>query len=86
MTNVNKREAKAPPKFHLEIERRGGSCAALIDGVVSICEFSENTVLLVCHGGRIRINGERLTVLTFEKRTVEVTGKIVGAELSYGKN
>ena len=86
MTTDNKRKPKAPPKFHLELERRGGACAALVDGVVGVCEFSESTVLLTCHGGRARINGDGLEILTFENRTVEVIGKISGVELSYGKN
>lgn len=86
MTSDNKRSSSSPPKFHLELERRGGACAVAIDGVVGVCEFSEVSVLLVCHGGRVRINGEKLAILTFENRTVEVIGKVLGVELSYGKN
>lgn len=72
--------------FHIEIEKRGKGAVMVVTGIIGVSDFSDSDVCLVSHGGRFRIKGSKLSLLTFENRTVEVSGKIEGVELLYGKN
>lgn len=81
-----KTERNSPPRFFAELERRGRTCAVTVSGIVAVSEFSSEAIGLVCRGGRMRVLGEELKLLTLENRTAEVRGKILGVSLSYGKN
>ena len=89
MTKVIKRGASERPKIiptlEAELIGRGGVSSFSVSGVVCIGELSEEAVLLVCHGGRLRVTGERLDLVVFENRSAEIRGKISGVTLTYGK-
>ena len=86
MTQFKTKEKESAPRFFAEIERRGRGSAVTVSGIVAVSELSSEAVGLVCRGGRMRVVGEGLRLLTFENRTAEVRGKILGVSLIYGKN
>ena len=81
-----KRDRQTPPRIFAEIERRGRICAVTVGGIVAVSEFSAEAIGLGSHGGRLRVSGEGLRLVTLENRTAEVRGKIIGVSLIYGKN
>ncbi len=75
-----------PSGFFLNAERSIRGMRISLGGVVSVSEFSHETVLLVTHGGKIRICGTGLLLSVFEGRGTEISGKVGGIEFIYGKN
>ena len=70
----------------LEI-RKGKRFSCLVcSAVVSIAEYSTESVVFATHKGRVTILGKELTISVLENRTVEVFGKILEVGMSYGKH
>ena len=84
--NKEKKYKKPPLPVHLELEKEGRFFSCVICGIMLVPVFSENEILLVTQGGRLRIFGEKLSLVTFGDRSCEVKGKIAGVEMLYGKN
>lgn len=85
-----KRERSSPPspmsRFNLEANRHVRGMSMLIGGVVGIREYSDETMILATHGGRVGISGRRLSLTIYENNSVEVVGRIEEVTFSYGKN
>ena len=50
-----------------------------------VSEYTENTVELLAHSGRVLFCGESLGISVLEGRVVEIYGKITEVRLGYGK-
>ena len=72
--------------FHIEINRIKRGISLIATDVIGINDFGEDRAVLMTHGGRIIISGERLTVMIYEHNTVEISGKISEVGFTYGKN
>ncbi|MBO5907307.1 MAG: YabP/YqfC family sporulation protein [Clostridia bacterium] len=72
--------------FHIEVNRIKRGISLVASGVIGINDFGEDRAVLMTHGGRIIISGDRLTVLIYEHNTVEISGKISEVGFTYGKN
>ncbi len=82
-------EKKTPPLpsgFFLNAERKARGMRISLGAVVSIAEFSHEEILLVSHGGKIKITGTELSVSVFEGRCVEIYGRVKEIVFLYGKN
>jgi len=74
-----------PSSFHIEMKKSSRGALAVISGVMSISEYTDQTIELLAHSGRLLILGESLGVSVLEGRVVEVYGKITEVRLGYGK-
>ena len=70
----------------LEIKKGKRSACLVCSAVVSIVDYSSESLTVATHKGRVSIVGEGLVLSVLENRTVEVFGKIEGVEMSYGKH
>ena len=52
---------------------------------MSISEYTDSSIELISHSGRLLIIGESLGVSVLEGRVVEVYGRITEVRLGYGK-
>ena len=52
---------------------------------MSVSEYTESTVELLSHSGRVKIFGEALGISVLEGRVIEVYGRITEVKLGYGK-
>ncbi len=71
--------------FHLEMKKSSKGAAAVISGIMSIIDYSEERITLLTHSGRVSLSGEYLTVTVLENRIIEIYGIIEGVQLFYGK-
>ena len=71
--------------FHIEMKKSSRGAIAVISGVMSIGEYTDCSVELLSHSGRINLIGEALTISVLEGRVVEVYGMITEVRLGYGK-
>lgn len=71
--------------FCVEIKKSTRGAVAVVHGVMSINEYSEERVELLSHFGRMSILGEMLTVSVLQDRVVEIYGRITEVRLGYGR-
>ena len=71
--------------FRIEIRKSSRGAIAVLSGVMSIGEYTDTTVELLSHSGRLNLIGESLGVSVLEGRVVEVYGKITEVRLTYGR-
>ena len=69
----------------LEIKKGKRSACLVCSAVVSIVDYSEESLIIATHKGRVNIIGEGLVLSVLENRTVEVFGRIEEVRMSYGK-
>lgn len=74
-----------PSSFHIEMKKSSRGAVAIISSVMSISEYTESSIELISHSGRLLIIGESLGVSVLEGRVVEVYGRITEVRLGYGK-
>lgn len=72
--------------FHVEIKKSLRGAVAVISGVMGIGEYTEDSILLLSHSGRMTVVGESLGISVLEERTVEIYGRITEVRLGYGKS
>ena len=72
--------------FHLEADRSTKGMSVILSGVIGISDFSDSSIHLLSHGGRIIVNGKKLFICVYENNTVEIGGKVEGVIFKYGKN
>ena len=78
--------AKGLKSFHMEASRCASGMSMLLSGIIGVADFSQESILLLSHGGRIVIEGKGLSVCVFEHSSVEIVGKIEEIKFKYGKN
>ena len=71
--------------FHIEMKKSSRGAVAVISGVMSVSEYTESSLELLSHSGRVRIFGEALGISVLEGRVIEVYGRITEVRLGYGK-
>ena len=71
--------------FHIEMKKSSRGAIAVICGVMSIAEYTEESIELLSHSGRMTLCGESLGISVLEGRIVEIYGRIMEVKLSYGK-
>lgn len=93
MTKNNKQGGKAVPSpisalsaFHLEADRTGRGMAIVLGGILGISDFSDSSILLKSHGGRINVKGKGLFINVYENHSVEIVGRVEEIVFKYGKN
>ena len=72
--------------FHINAERCCAGLCLQIGGVVGIEDFSDESVTLCSHGGRVFVSGKRLSLCVYEDNTVEISGRVEEVRFGYGKN
>lgn len=75
----------SPSSFHVEIKKSSRGAVAVVSGVMSIGNFTEECVELLSHSGRLTLVGDSLEISVLEGRVVEIFGRITEVRLSYGK-
>lgn len=75
----------SPSSFHIEMKKSSHGAVAVITGVMSISEYTDESIELVAHSGRLWLLGESLGISVLEGRVVEIYGKITEVRLGYGK-
>ncbi|MBR2472694.1 MAG: YabP/YqfC family sporulation protein [Clostridia bacterium] len=93
MTKNNNRQSGSPrpmpsglSAFHIEADRTSRGMAIVLGGIIGISDFSDSSILLRSHGGRIAVNGRALFINVYENHTVEIVGKVEEIVFKYGKN
>ena len=85
----NKEKSSAPAPcvgVHMEAERVARGMSLLISGIIGVRDFSECSITLMSHGGRIIVSGKRLLLSVYEGNCVEIIGRVEGIEFRYGKD
>ena len=72
--------------FHLEADRSTKGMAIVLSGIIGVSDFSDNSIGLRSHGGRIVVNGEKLFINVYENNSVEIVGRVEEIVFKYGKN
>ena len=65
-----------PIVFHLEADRVLSGISVSISSVMSVMDFTKESVLLKLRRGKLRISGTALTISVYENRIVEISGKV----------
>lgn len=78
--------AAALSSFHMEADRSTKGMSVILSGVIGISNFSDSSIHLLSHGGRIVVNGQKLFICVYENNSVEIVGKVEGVVFKYGKN
>lgn len=93
MTKSNRQEGKAVPSlastlsaFHLEADRTSRGMVIALGGILGISDFSDSSIMLKSHGGRINVKGKGLFINVYENHNVEIVGKVEEIVFKYGKN
>ena len=69
----------------LEIKKTSSGAVLSVVGIMSVTELSGEAISLASHSGRLRVSGTDLVLSVFENRCVEISGKIEGVDMGYGK-
>ena len=69
----------------LEMRKTRVGAELVVTDILSIEEYSDEKIVLATHKGRIIIHGTGLLISVFEKRCVEVFGRIERFEMGYGR-
>ena len=69
-----------PSVFHIEVDKTERGISAIINGVLSIPDFSDTCAIIRLRGRKIRICGKRLSVAVYENRIAEIIGDIEGID------
>ena len=85
-TSVYSKLSSALSAFHLEADRSTRGMSVILSGVIGISDFSDSSIHLLSHGGRIVVNGQKLFICVYENNSVEIVGKVEGVVFKYGKN
>ena len=72
--------------FHLEADRSGGGMSLLLSGIIGVSDFSDESISLISHSGRIIVYGSKLFISLYENSYIEIEGKVNGITFNYGKN
>lgn len=92
MTEKNKKSdspssiAPSLSSFHLEANRSRRGLSLLVGGIIGISDFSDESVMLMSHSGRVTVLGRRLSICVYENNTVEISGRVEDINFTYGKN
>lgn len=71
--------------FHIEADRSPAGLSVFVSGIIGITDFTDESVTLKTHSGRVCISGKRLNVCVYEGNTVEISGRVEDIGLIYGK-
>ena len=85
MTKQNYKERAVHTSAVLEIRKSSRGATLSVVGVIGVTELSDESISLASHSGRLDVRGSGLVLSVFENKCVEVSGKIEGLELGYGK-
>ena len=90
MMRKKKKNDFSPPgrdlrSMHIEASRCKRGISILIDGIIGVTDFNENSIMLSSHGGRISISGRGLSLSVYDNGSVEIVGRIENLGFSYGK-
>lgn len=72
--------------FRLEANRCGGGMSIMLSGIIGVNDFSDESITLLSHGGRICVSGNKLFISLYENNTIEIVGRVKEITFSYGKN
>ena len=72
--------------FHLEANRSTKGMAIVLNGIIGVSDFSDSSIGLRSHSGRIIVNGQRLFISVYENNCVEIVGRVEEIVFKYGKN
>ena len=71
--------------FHVEMKKSSRGLIAVASGVMSVNEYTDTSVELLSHSGRVSFIGESLGISVLEGKVVEIYGKITEVRFGYGK-
>jgi hypothetical protein len=71
--------------FRLEASRSRAGMSLIVSGVIGVSDFSDETVVLLSHFGRITVKGRRLFINLYEVNNVELSGVAEEICFKYGK-
>lgn len=71
--------------FEIEMRKSSRGAVAVISGVMSVSEYTDSSIELLSHSGRVFICGESLGISVLEGRILEVYGRITEVRFGYGK-
>ncbi len=72
-------------EFNMEVTRKGGGASVVISGVLGIFELTDSHIGVLSHKARVGIFGSHLSLLVFQGRVVEISGRVEDIQLKYGK-
>ena len=78
------------PTYHVECDGRGGFWRVTVSGVIGVAQLSEDEIKLMTVRESLKISGSQIKMSVFERKTVEIFGKInnisIGASGKRAKN
>ena len=83
---VIRRASDGLSSFRMEAEKCAKGIRIRLAGIVGVNDFSEECIEITNHGGRVTINGKRLSIIIFENNQIEICGKVEKIGFAYGKN
>ena len=93
MTGISKRiklstvlSSMSKSSVHFEMKKSSRGAVAVVTGVMSITEYTDSTVELISHSGRITFVGESLGMTVLDGRVVEIYGRITEVRMGYGRS
>ena len=76
MQKKDKKGSAAISNFHIEADRVPSGISVSIGGVIAITALTDGEVRLKLVRGGVKVTGEGLSVSVYERRIVEVFGKV----------
>jgi hypothetical protein len=68
------------------MKKSSRAAVLVVSGILSIGEYTDSSLELVSHSGRITLLGESLGLSVLEGRVVEIYGRITEVRLGYGRS
>ena len=79
-------ESLGSKSVNIEMKKNSRGAIAVISGVVSVSEFTDEIVEILTQGGRIFVTGENLGLSALENHALEIYGRITEVKLAYGRS
>ena len=84
--NALKSISSVASPFHLEVDKVGRGMAVLVNGVIGVAEFSDQSVTLLISAMKVVITGYGMCITVYENKSVEIVGRIGRIDYLYDKN
>ena len=76
------RKVITSPYFEVHTKPRGAR--VVIIGAIGVSEVDVEGVLVKCHGVKLRINGNNISINVLERNTLELVGKVEDIKIING--
>lgn len=85
LTDIKSLVTASVSDFNIEITRSTRGVSVVISGAIGIFELTDSQIGVLTHKARVTVLGSKLSLVVYEGRALEISGRVEDIQLKYGK-